>query len=66
MNYKDLSVKRRQKNKANSKPIFVHRPEIRNKGIFQKCDLKKQSQFAPAQDGAKSYVKGDYDNKPAG
>jgi len=25
--------------------------------------LKKQSQFAPAQNGAKSYLKGDYDNK---
>jgi len=28
--------------------------------------LKKQSQFAPAQNSVKSYMKGDYDNKPAG
>ncbi|HUT45726.1 MAG TPA: hypothetical protein VMX36_05540 [Sedimentisphaerales bacterium] len=27
--------------------------------------MKKQSQFAPAQNSAKSYVKGDYDNIPA-
>jgi hypothetical protein len=27
-------------------------------------NLKKQSQFAPAQNSAKSYVKGDYENKP--
>jgi hypothetical protein len=27
--------------------------------------LKKQSQFAPAQNSTKSYMKGDYDNKPA-
>jgi hypothetical protein len=30
-----------------------------------KNNLKKQSQFAPAQVDAKSFVKGDYDNKPA-
>jgi hypothetical protein len=28
--------------------------------------LKKQSQFVPARIGAKSYMKGDYDNNPAG
>jgi len=28
--------------------------------------LKKQSQFDPAQVGAKSFMKGDYENKPAG
>jgi len=27
-------------------------------------DLKKQSQFAPAQSGVTSFVKEDYDNKP--
>ena len=27
--------------------------------------LKKQSQFVPGQNGATSYLKGDYDNKPA-
>jgi hypothetical protein len=27
--------------------------------------LKKQSQFAPARMGAKSYMKGDYEDKPA-
>jgi len=27
--------------------------------------LKKQSQFAPAPIGVKSFLKGDYDNKPA-
>ena len=32
----------------------------------KKGDLKKQTQFAPAQMGATSYLKGDYDNKPAG
>ncbi|HUT45160.1 MAG TPA: hypothetical protein VMX36_02700, partial [Sedimentisphaerales bacterium] len=31
----------------------------------EKGDLKKQTQFVPAQVGAKSFVKGDYDNKPA-
>jgi hypothetical protein len=29
-----------------------------------KRNLKKQSQFAPARIGAKSFVKGDYGNKP--
>ncbi|MGB2862843.1 MAG: hypothetical protein WBC05_05915 [Sedimentisphaerales bacterium] len=28
--------------------------------------MKKQSQFVSARIGAKSYVKGEYDNKPAG
>ena len=28
-------------------------------------DLKKQSQSAPAEIGTKSFMKGDYDNKPA-
>ena len=32
----------------------------------KKGDLKKQSQFAPALIGAKSYLKGGYDNIPAG
>ena len=27
--------------------------------------LKKQSQFVPGQNGATSYLKGDYDNNPA-
>jgi hypothetical protein len=31
-----------------------------------KGDLKKQTQFVPARIGAKSYMKGDYDNNPAG
>ncbi|HUT47677.1 MAG TPA: hypothetical protein VMX36_15450, partial [Sedimentisphaerales bacterium] len=31
----------------------------------KKGDLKKQTQFAPDEIGAKSYVKGDYENKPA-
>jgi len=30
-----------------------------------KRELKKQSQFASARIGAKSYLKGGYDNKPA-
>ena len=38
----------------------TRRPPAKKKG-----DLKKQSQFVPAQVGAKSYVKGDYENKPA-
>jgi hypothetical protein len=32
----------------------------------KKCDLKKQSQFAVIQIGAKSYLKRGYDNNPAG
>jgi hypothetical protein len=32
---------------------------------MSKRNLKKQSQFAPALIGATSFVKGDYDNKPA-
>ncbi|HUT45868.1 MAG TPA: hypothetical protein VMX36_06250 [Sedimentisphaerales bacterium] len=28
--------------------------------------MKKQSQFAPALKSVKSYLKGDYENKPAG
>jgi hypothetical protein len=32
----------------------------------QKGDLKKQTQYAPAEFGAKSFVKGDYDEKPSG
>ena len=32
----------------------------------KECDLKKQSQYAPAQIGAMSLSKGDYDNNPAG
>jgi hypothetical protein len=31
-----------------------------------KRELKKQTQFVPARIGAKSYMKGDYDNNPAG
>jgi len=30
-----------------------------------KPKLKKQTQFVPARIGVKSYMKGDYDNKPA-
>jgi hypothetical protein len=32
---------------------------------FIECDLKKQSQFVPAEMGAKSFVEGYYGNKPA-
>jgi len=32
----------------------------------KKGDLKKQTQFVPAQVGVTSFVKGDYGNKPAG
>ncbi|HUT46889.1 MAG TPA: hypothetical protein VMX36_11435, partial [Sedimentisphaerales bacterium] len=32
----------------------------------KKGDLKKQTQFAPDEIGAKSFLKGDYENKPAG
>jgi len=31
----------------------------------ERVHLKKQSQFAPARMGAKSYVKGEYGKKPA-
>ena len=34
--------------------------------VEKKSDLKKQSQFAPAQIDVTSYVKGDYENKPRG
>jgi hypothetical protein len=35
------------------------------KSRFERIRLKKQTQFAPGRIGAKSYLKGDYDNKPA-
>jgi len=38
-------------------------PEI-HPASEQKDDLKKQSQFTPGQNGATTYVKGEYDNKP--
>jgi len=50
-----------------TKPILsygVWRSEFSVK--MRKRNLKKQSQFAPAQIGAKSFLKGDYDNKLAG
>ena len=37
-----------------------------NPEFIQRGYLKKQSQFAPAQVGAKSFMKGNYDNKSAG
>jgi len=38
----------------------------RSPAVEKKVDLKKQSQSDPGQNGATSFVKGDYDNKPAG
>ena len=44
-------------------------PSLRDEAATQttekKGDLKKQSQFVPGQNGATSYLKGDYGNKPA-
>ena len=40
--------------------------ETATRSAEKQVDLKKQSQFAPVLMGAKSFVKGDYDNKPAG
>ncbi|MGB2865650.1 MAG: hypothetical protein WBC05_20130 [Sedimentisphaerales bacterium] len=42
------------------------RDEAATRPAEKKVDLKKQSQFVPAQVGAKSFMKGDYDKKPAG
>jgi hypothetical protein len=51
---------------------FLDRPGFRIKcgmtaleGYLTERDLKKQSQFAPARIGAKSFVEGDYGNKAA-
>jgi hypothetical protein len=41
------------------------RDEAATRPAEKKSDLKKQSQFAPALMGVISYVKGDYDSKPA-
>jgi len=49
MIYRDLSVKRRRKNKANSKPIAGSWPEILSTKLEILNDLKKQSQFVMAQ-----------------
>jgi len=44
-------------------------PSLRDEAATQtaekQVDLKKKSQFAPAEIGVMSFVKGDYDNKPA-
>jgi hypothetical protein len=50
------------------KPSPSQRDEAatRRRPAEKKGDLKKQSQFALAQVGAKSFMKGDYDNKAAG
>jgi len=63
-----------QKKQTQSKPNGGLWPEIRNKmngcqmtapeAQLKRYHLKKQSQFAPGRIGAKSYLKGDYDNKP--
>ena len=80
--YEDFHALRRQKNKPNSKPIKANlrrrrnlprpSPSLRDEAATRrrpaekKGDLKKQSQFAPAQVGAKSFMKEDYDNIAAG
>jgi hypothetical protein len=48
-----------------TQPINDNRDEAATLKIKQKVDLEKQSQFAVIQVGAKSYLKRDYDNKPA-
>ena len=72
MVYGDFDGPGRRKNKANSKPICqpsaqaipkacgfeaATRPEFRRRGY-----LKKQTQFAGGDIGAKAYLKGDYGN----
>jgi hypothetical protein len=51
-------------------PLDQTYPSPRDKAATRpaekECDLKKQTQFAPAQVDVKSFMKGDYDNKPAG
>jgi len=51
-------------------PLDQASPSLRDEAATppaeKKGDLKKQSQFAPAENDAKSFLKGDYDNKPAG
>ena len=42
------------------------RDEAATRPTEKKGDLKKQSQFAPGKFDAKSYLKGSYENKPAG
>jgi len=79
--YEDFQALRRRKNKPNSKPIKANlrrrrnlprpSPSLRDEAATRrrpaekKGDLKKQSQFAPAQVGAKSFLKGYYGSKPA-
>ena len=51
-------------------PLDQASPSLRDEAATppaeKKGDLKKQSQFAPAENDAKSFLKGDYDKKPAG
>jgi len=59
--YEDFQAFGRRKNKANSKPIKANMPaflagnpkhETRNTKRVERVHLKKQSQFAPAQNSA--------------
>ncbi len=45
-----------------------YHPAVNGAGapVEKNDDLKKQTQFVPCRNGAKSYVKGDYGNKPVG
>jgi hypothetical protein len=47
-------------------PINDNRDVAATREGEKQSDLKKQSQFVSGQNGATSYLKGDYDNKPAG
>jgi len=42
------------------------RDEAATESVEKKGDLKKQTQYAPAEMGATSFMKGDYENNPAG
>jgi len=41
------------------------RDEAATESVEKKGDLKKQTQYIPAEMGAKSYIKGEYENNPA-
>jgi len=61
--YEEFCDLSRRKNKANLLAFNVLRSACCVK--MRKGNLKKQSQFAPAQVCAKSFIKGNYDNKAA-
>jgi hypothetical protein len=57
---------RQERNLPRPSPSRRDEAATRRRPADKKGDLKKQSQFVPAQMGVKSFMKGNYDNKPAG